>query len=67
MFTINEIADKYGVSHVAVRVWIKDGLKFDVEKIAGRKPRMILKEEDVIEYLKSKGEVAKRRYMRGVK
>lgn len=54
MLTVKETAEKYGVTTMAVRLWIKDGLKYKTEKIIGIKPRMIIDPKDVEKYHKSK-------------
>lgn len=54
MLTVREVAEKYGVSTMAVRHWLADGLPYKVEKIIGLKPRMIIDPKDVEAYHKSK-------------
>ena len=54
MLTVREAAEKFGVSHMAVRLWIKDGLPVKYEKVIGFKTRMIIDPDDVIKYQKSK-------------
>lgn len=54
MLTVKEVSEKYGVSTMAVRHWINDGLPYKVEKIIGLKPRMIIDPKDVEKYHKSK-------------
>ena len=54
LFTIQEIAEKFGVTHMAVRLWIKKGLPFQKEKIIGTKTRMIVDPKDVVEFHKIK-------------
>lgn len=54
METVQGIADKFGVSGVAVRNWLKDGLPYKLEKIIGRKTRIIIDVADVYNYHKSK-------------
>lgn len=49
--TVQEIADMYGVTHVAVRQWIKKGLSYETEKVIGIKPRMIIDPNDVEKFL----------------
>ena len=50
MLTVKEISEKYGVTTMAVRYWIADGLPYKVEKIIGIKPRMIIDPKDVEVY-----------------
>jgi predicted transcriptional regulator len=52
--TVSEVAELYGVTSMAVRHWIKNGLKTDYEKVIGIKKRIILDLDDVAEYLKLK-------------
>ena len=54
MKTVQEIADMFGVSHVAVRNWIKGGLPYKKEKVIGIKARMIIDPTDVYIYQRSK-------------
>jgi len=55
--TIKDIAEKYGVTTMAVRYWIKDGnIPTSKEKVIGVKPRIIIELKDVEDYLKSKSE-----------
>lgn len=54
MLTVNQIAERFGVSSMAVRLWIKDGLPVKYEKVIGIKTRMIIDPENVIEYQKRK-------------
>lgn len=54
MLTVKEVAQKFGVSQMAVRLWIKDGLPVKYEKVVGIKTRMIIDPENVILYQKRK-------------
>ena len=55
--TIKDIAEKYGVTTMAVRYWIKDGnIPTSKEKVIGVKPGIIIELKDVEDYLKSKSE-----------
>ncbi len=60
MKTIKQVADHYGVSYMAVRNWVKDGLPYTVQKVVGLKPRMMLDMDDVGEYLESKQSTSKK-------
>lgn len=47
-YTIKEIAEKFGVTTMAVRHWIKSkNIPFEYEKVIGVKPRIVLKIEDI--------------------
>ena len=54
MKTVKEIAVMFGVSQVAVRKWLKDGLPYQKQKIIGIKTRIIIDPEFVVEYQKNK-------------
>lgn len=54
MKTVKEIAAMFGVSQVAVRKWLKDGLPYQKQKIIGIKTRIIIDPQFVIEYQKNK-------------
>jgi predicted transcriptional regulator len=49
--TVAEIAELYGVTHMAVRHWIKKGLKTQTERVIGIKPRMVIDPDDVKKFL----------------
>jgi predicted transcriptional regulator len=49
--TVAEIAKLYGVTHMAVRHWIKKGLKTKTERVIGIKPRMVIDPDDVKKFL----------------
>jgi hypothetical protein len=49
--TIAETAERFNVTVTGVRYWISKGLKFEVEKVIGIKPRMIIDPDDVYEFL----------------
>lgn len=49
--TVAQIAEKYGVTSVAVRHWLNKGLKFETEKVIGIKPRKVIDPKDVDEFL----------------
>ena len=48
---IKEIASMFGVTETGVRIWIRKGLPYDIEKVIGIKPRMIIAPSSVKEYL----------------
>ena len=52
--TISEAANKYSVTPLTIRNWIKDGVPFDVEKVIGIRPRMKVDTDEIEKYLKSK-------------
>lgn len=51
MKTVAQIANDYGVTPLTIRLWIKKGCPYEVEKVVGYKPRMILDPEKVKEWL----------------
>ena len=50
--TVAEIAKIYKVSTMGVRLWIKKGLPYKIEKVVGIKPRKVIDIKDVEEFLK---------------
>lgn len=54
MKPVKEIATMFGVSGVTVRRWLNDGLPYKLEKIIGRRTRIIIDVADVYNYHKSK-------------
>ena len=54
MKTVQETADIFGVSRIAVYNWIKDGLPYKREKVIGIKTRIIIDPSDVYIYQKTK-------------
>jgi predicted transcriptional regulator len=54
MKTVSEIAELFGVTPSAVRLWLKDGLPCKQEKVIGIKPRYIINPEDVKKYHENK-------------
>lgn len=54
--TVREIAELYNVSGMGVRYWIKKGLHYEIEKVIGIKPRIVINPKDVDKFLNlSKG------------
>lgn len=51
MYTVREIAGMYGVTPMAVRLWIKAGCPHAVERVIGVKDRTILNKECVDKWL----------------
>lgn len=49
-----EIAEKYGVTKMAVYGWIKDGLPYETAYRPGRKPYSIINVDDVEDYIELK-------------
>lgn len=45
--TVKEIADLYGVTRAGVYYWIDRGLHYEIEKVIGLKPRMVIDPADV--------------------
>lgn len=52
LYTVSEIAEIYKVTPMGVRFWIKNGLRYQVEKVIGIKPRKVIDPKDVEDYLK---------------
>ena len=50
--TVKEISEIYKVSTMGVHYWIKKGLKYEIEKVIGIKPRKIISIKDVEDFLK---------------
>ena len=51
MYTVKEISEMFGVTTMGVRYWVKNGLKYKIEKVIGIKPRIVIDPKDVIEFL----------------
>jgi len=49
--TVREIAEMYGVTTSGVRFWLSKGLKFEMEKVIGIKPRKVINPKDVDAFL----------------
>ena len=49
--TVREIAELYKVTTSGVRYWIDNGLPYEIEKVIGIKPRMVINPKDVDEFL----------------
>ena len=46
--TVKEIAEYFGVTSMAVRHWLKNkNIPYEIEKVIGIKPRIIIDIEDV--------------------
>lgn len=54
LYTVDEIAEMYGVTGTAVRNWIAEGLVCQKQKLIGKRTRIVIKPEDVIAFHKSK-------------
>jgi len=50
--TVREIADMYNVTKEGVYYWIRNGLKYETEKVVGIKPRKVIDPKDVDNFLK---------------
>ena len=50
--TSAEIAKMFGVTIQAVGLWVKAGLPYEIERIAGRKARRLIDPKDVKSFLK---------------
>lgn len=51
-YSVAEIAEMYGVTSMAVRYWIKQGLEFSRRREIGRKEYIVINKKDVDKYLK---------------
>lgn len=51
MKTVAEIAKMYGVTGMGVRYWINKGLRYEIEKVIGIKPRIVIDPKDVDDFL----------------
>tara|TARA_R100000750_G_C2341927_1_gene94559 strand:+ start:162 stop:350 length:189 start_codon:yes stop_codon:yes gene_type:complete len=51
MKTVKEISEQFGVTTMGVRYWINRGLKHKMEKVVGRKERIIINPVDVDSFL----------------
>ena len=49
--TVSQVAELYGVTTSAVRIWIKKGLPTETERVIGIKPRMVIELNDVEKFL----------------
>ena len=49
--TVLEIARLFGVTDPAVRIWIKKGLPYEMEKVLGLRPRKVIDPKDVENFL----------------
>lgn len=49
--TVREIAEIYDVTTSGVRYWIAKGLPYEIEKVIGIKPRMVIDPNDVDRFL----------------
>ncbi len=49
--TVLEIARLFGVTDPAVRIWIKKGLPYEMEKVLGLRPRKVIDPQDVENFL----------------
>jgi predicted DNA-binding protein YlxM (UPF0122 family) len=54
MATVDEIAKQFNVTKQAVYLWIKAGLKVEMEKVIGRKTRQTITPDDVVKFHKNK-------------
>lgn len=52
--TVQETADRFGVTINSVYNWMKDGLPYTIEKVIGIKTRAIIDPSDVKKYQASK-------------
>lgn len=51
MLTVQEVADKYSVTKPCVYGWIKRGLPTTTQKKYGIKPRFLIDDADIREFL----------------
>ena len=52
--TFPQVAKKLKVTYTTVSNWAKDGLRFEVEKRIGHKPRKVTTMKNVYEYLEAR-------------
>lgn len=52
--TVQETADRFGVSVTSVMNWMKDGLPYEIEKVIGIKARAKINPDDVKKYQAAK-------------
>jgi len=50
--TVKELAAKYDVTSMAVRHWLNKGLPYEMEKVIGIKPRIIIDVNEAEKFLK---------------
>ncbi len=53
--TVNEIAEKYGVSKQRVYQWLKQGLKHTRQRTIGKRTAIVVKPEDLAAFLTKDG------------
>jgi predicted site-specific integrase-resolvase len=53
-YTVQETADRYEVTYMAVQKWIEKGLPYTTERVIGKKERRVLDEKDVEDFLQLK-------------
>lgn len=53
MYTVRELAEVYGVSKSAVRLWLKAGCPHKTERIIGVKDRIVLDKKEVDNWLET--------------
>ena len=51
LLTAKEVAEEFGVSQTSVYNWVKNGLKYSVERRKGLKPRRLFDRLDVEDFL----------------
>lgn len=49
--TVKEVSEKYNVTRAGVYYWINKGLPYEVEKVVGIKPRMVIDPIEVDKFL----------------
>ena len=51
MYTVAEVAEHFGLTTMAVRHWIANGLPTETEKVIGMKPRMVMDLDVVYQFI----------------
>ncbi len=54
--TVKQIADKLGVSPQRVYQWLQQGLKHTRERTVGQQTRIVVKPDDLADFLTNSGE-----------
>jgi len=49
--TVAEVAEEYNVTTMAVRYWIKNGLRTYKRRVIGKKEHIVIDPDDVIKFL----------------
>ena len=52
--SVKEVTELYGVSKRAVYNWFEEGLRYEVEKVIGRKPYKVTTAEEIERFIRNK-------------